>query len=106
MTPSFGEASMGALSGLIAGAIGGLVALGVAPALINHNPALLFETPILGLVSFCVSGAFGWLIGGQLGPRVRKKFEFSLAEVIGGLVGGLLPVVGIALLGWYLVTAR
>ena len=106
MNPSFGGASTGALVGLIAGAIGGLFALGIAPAVIGRNPALLLDTPILGLISFFVSGALGWLIGGQLGPRIAQKFDVRQAEIIGGLVGGLVPVAAIALWGWYMVTAH
>src|SRR5689334_14967057 len=106
MSPSIGGANMGALAGSIAGAIGGLFALGIAPAIISHNPALLFETPILGLASFFISGGLGWLIGGQIGPRISKKFRFGLAEIIGGLAGGLMPVIGLALWGWYMVTAH
>jgi hypothetical protein len=104
MSPSFGGANMGALAGSVAGAIGGLFALGIAPAIISHNPALLFETPILGLASFFISGGLGWLIGGQVGPRIGNKLRFGLAEVIGGAAGGLVPVIALALLGWYLVT--
>ena len=106
MSPSFGGASVGALAGSIAGAIGGLFALGIAPALISRNPALLFETPMLGLVSFLISGALGWIIGGQIGPRLGKRIRFGPAELIAGLLGGLVPVMMLALLGWYVVTAH
>src|SRR5436190_9256190 len=104
MSPSIGGANMGALAGSIAGAIGGLFALGIAPAIISHNPALLFETPILGLASFFISGGLGWLIGGQIGPRISKKFRFSLTEIIAGSIGGLVLVIALVLLGWYMVT--
>ena len=106
MSPSFGGANMGALAGSIAGAIGGLFALGIAPAIISRNAALLFETPILGLGSFLISGGLGWLIGGQLGPRLSQRFRFGPAEIIGGSVGGLVPVIAFALWGWYLAAAR
>ncbi len=104
MRPSFGGANMGALAGSVSGAIGGLFALGIAPAIVSHNAALLFETPILGLASFCISGGLGWLIGGQIGPRIGKRFRFNLAEIIGGSIGGLVPVIALAFLGWYMVT--
>src|SRR5262245_42351938 len=102
MSPSFGGANMGALAGSIAGAIGGLFALGI----ISRNAALLFETPILGLVSFLISGGLGWIIGGQTGPRLGQRFRFGPTEIIGGSVGGLVPVVALALWGWYMVAAR
>ena len=104
MRPSFGGANMGALAGSVSGAIGGLFALGIAPAIVSHNAALLFETPILGLASFCISGGLGWLIGGQIGPRIGKRFRFNLAEIIGGSIGGLVPVIALVFLGWYMVT--
>ncbi len=104
--PSFAAASMGALVGAIVGATGGLFALGIAPALISRNIALLFGTPILGLICFFISGMFGWLIGGQIGPRLGNKFEPSSAEVVGGVLGGLVPVTLIALWGWYMVTGH
>jgi hypothetical protein len=106
MSPSFGGANMGALAGSIAGAIGGLFALGIGPALISRNAALLFETPILGLASFLISGGLGWIIGGQLGPRLGQRFRFGSGEIIAGSVGGLVPVIALALWGWYMVVAR
>ena len=71
--PSFAEANMGALVGAIVGATGGLFAVGIAPAVIDRNVALLFDTPILGLICFTISGPLGWLIGGQLGPRQQRR---------------------------------
>jgi len=95
---------MGALAGAVVGATGGLFALGLAPAIINRNPAMLFDTPVLGLFCFFVSGGAGWLGGGQIGPRLGEKFRAQPAEVIGGALGGLVPVVLIALFGWYMIT--
>ncbi len=97
---------MSALVGAIVGATGGLFAVGIAPAVIGRNLALLFETPILGLICFFISGTFGWLIGGQIGPRLGAKFDPRRAEVVGGVLGGLVPVTLIALWGWYMVTPR
>lgn len=104
--PSFAEANMGALVGAIVGATGGLFAVGIAPAVIDRNVALLFDTPILGLICFTISGPLGWLIGGQLGPRLGDRFDPRRAEVVGGVLGGLVPVTLIALWGWYMVTAH
>ena len=104
MTPSFGEVNMGALAGAIVGAVGGLFGVGIASAIIGSNPALLFDTPVLGLICFFVSGSVGWVLGGQIGPRLGDKFQNGRAEIIGGLFGGLLPATGIALWGWYMIT--
>ena len=95
---------MGALMGAIVGATGGLFAVGIAPAVIDRNAALLFGTPILGLICFFISGTLGWLIGGQLGSRLGDKFQPRSAELVGGVLGGLVPVTLIALWGWYMVT--
>jgi hypothetical protein len=103
MNPGLGEVNMGALVGAIVGAIGGLFALGIAPAILSHDAAQLFETPKLGLISFFVSGTFGWLIGGQIGPRLANKWDTARAEIVGGLLGGFVPVTLIALWGWYMV---
>jgi len=104
--PSFGEAKMGALAGAVVAAIGGLFAVGVAPAILARNPALLFGTPILGLICFLVSGPFGWLIGGQIGPRIGQKLDRPSAEMFGGALGGMVPVLVIAAWGWYMVMPR
>jgi hypothetical protein len=104
MNPSLGESNMGALAGAIVGAIGGLFGVGVAAAIIGRNPALLFDTPVLGMICFFISGSIGWLLGGQIGPRLGDKFRTRHAEVIGGLLAGLLPVTAVALWGWYMTS--
>jgi hypothetical protein len=102
--PTIGESNLGALVGAVVGAIGGLFAVGIAPALITGHLARLFAYPKIGLICWLTSGAVGWLIGGQLGPRLGYKFNHTRAEVVGGVLGGLVPVVIIALWGWYMVT--
>ena len=104
MKTSFGEANMGALVGAIIGAIGGLFGVGIAAAVIGRNPALLLDTPLLGLICFFISGSIGWVLGGQIGPRLGDRFQTRRAEIIGGLLGGLVPVTVIVLWGWYMVT--
>jgi hypothetical protein len=100
----WGESNLGAVAGAVTAAIGGLFAIGIAPAIIGRNPAMLFSTPMLGLLCWLVSGPVGWLIGGQLGPRVGQQFNNQRAEIIGGAIGGLIPVILIALWGWYMAT--
>jgi hypothetical protein len=104
--PPLGEANLGAVAGAVVGAIGGLFAIGIGPAILGKNLALLFGTPILALVCWFVSGPIGWVIGGQVGPRIGEKFNTQRAELIGGALGGLVPVLMIALWGWYMVVPR
>jgi hypothetical protein len=102
--PSIGEYNLGALAGAVVGSIGGLFAVGLPPAILARNPALLFGMPILGLISWLVSGLLGWFLGGQVGPRVGEKFDHPQAEIFGGALAGLVPVVSITLWSWYMVT--
>jgi len=101
-SPGFGEANMGALVGAVIGAIGGLFAIGIGPAIVGKNIRFLVGTPILAILSLMVCGALGWIIGGQLGPRLGGKFNTQRAETIGGVMGGLIPVVFVAIWGWYM----
>lgn len=104
MKPRLGESNLGALVGVVVGATGGLFAAGIVPAIIAKNPALLVRYPIVGILCLLVGGAAGWLIGGQLGPRFGARLNTPRAEMAGGAVGGLIPVVIIALWGWYMKT--
>jgi len=102
--PPEGKSQVGALAGLIVGAIGGLFALGVAPSILERNPAFLFATPTLSLISWLVSGFSGWFLGGVLGRFAGKLCNNVKAEATGGAFGGLIPVLAIAWFGWYMVT--
>ncbi len=104
MKPALGESSQGALVGAVVGAIGGLFAVGVPHAIIERSFRVLFNTPILGLICWFAGGLVGWLIGGQTGPRLAIRLQSQRAELAGGVIGGLIPVILIALWGWYLVT--
>jgi hypothetical protein len=101
-SPGFGEANMGALAGAVIGAIGGLFAIGIGPAIVGKNIRFLVGTPILAILSLMVCGALGWIIGGQLGPRLGGKFNTQRAETIGGVMGGLIPVIFVVIWGWYM----
>ncbi|HOX58715.1 MAG TPA: hypothetical protein P5205_16375 [Candidatus Paceibacterota bacterium] len=98
------EYRLSALIGAIVGSIGGLFAIGLVRAFLWHNLALLFSTPILGLLSFFLCGAIGWVLGGQIGPRLGEKLNSRSAEMVGGAVGGLIPVLSLALWAWYITT--
>ena len=102
--PAFGEASYGAVSGTVVAGVGGLFAIDVAMALMNRDAALLFRTPILSLLSWLVSVPVGWFLGGQIGPRIGWRFNSEKVEVVTGALCGLVPVMVIAMLGWYLAS--
>jgi hypothetical protein len=102
--PRFAEANLGAMVGVGVGAVGGLFALSIARAIIWHDAGLLLATTFLNVVCWLISGIAGWLVGGQLGPRLQPLLPAGRGEVIGGVLGGLAPVIFFALLGWYLVT--
>lgn len=104
--PGFGEFNLGALAGAVVGAIGGLFSLDLARAIINGKAAMLFDTPILSFISWLLCGILGWLIGGQVGPRVGMRYRNPRAEMVAGGVGGLVPVILVGLLGWYLAQQR
>ena len=99
--PPLGEYNLGSLAGAIVGSIGGLFAIGVVHAILGRNIALVFATSILGLLSWVVCGIAGWLVGGQIGPRLGEKYYSQQVEVLGGALGGLIPVLLVALLAWY-----
>ncbi len=100
--PPVREFSLSAVIGAIVGSIGGLFAIGLVRAILRHNLALLFSTPILGLLSWVVCGGIGWVLGGQIGPRLGEKFNSQNVEVLGGALGGLIPVLLVALWAWYM----
>jgi hypothetical protein len=98
--PGIGEGSLGAAAGAAAGAIGGLFAIGLLPAIQFRDPTLLIATPTLNLICFMVCGGLGWLLGGQLGPRLEARFSSHRIELAGGIAGGLAPVILVCLWGW------
>jgi hypothetical protein len=97
-----GEYNMGALAGAVVGSIGGLFAIGVVRAILGRNIALLLATPILGVVSFIVCGIAGWLAGGQIGPRLGEKYYSQRVEMLGGALGGVIPVLLVAAWALYM----
>ena len=104
MKPALGEASFGAVAGTVVAGVGALFSIGLATAILNHDATLLFRTPILSLASWVVSVPTGWVLGGQVGPRIGERFNSRNAEVIAGGLCGLVPITAIAALGWYLAT--
>ena len=102
--PRFGEANLGATIGAAVGSICGLFAVGIAPAILDHNIRQLLVAPSLGLAGFIISGPVGWLIGGQIGPRLARWLGERGGGAVGGIIGGLVPVAGFALWSWHMVT--
>jgi hypothetical protein len=100
--PPLGEFNLGSLAGAIVGSIGGLFAIGVVRALLGRNIALIFSMPILGMVSWLVCGIAGWFAGGQIGPRLGEKYYSQRVEMLGGAMGGLVPVLLVALWALYM----
>jgi hypothetical protein len=102
--PSIGEANLAALIGAAGGSVGGLFALGIAPAIMFREPYFLARWPVFSLISFVLCGGAGWLIGGQIGPRLGGILGEQRGLIVGGIIGGLIPIAGVAACGWYLVT--
>ena len=102
--PGFGEANFGALVGVAVGSVGGLFVLGIVRAIANHDLASLLDTPILSLLSCLICGAMGWFIGGQIGPIMGEKFRTQHAEIIGGAIGGVIPVLLVGAWGCYMMS--
>jgi hypothetical protein len=104
--PGFGETNLGAVMGAVVGSIGGLFAVGIVPAIIYKDITVLFRTPTLALMSWVGSIIGGWFVGGQIGPRVGARFKSQRAEMVGGAVGGLMPIAVIVAWSWYMMVRR
>jgi hypothetical protein len=102
--PTLGQANLAALIGMVIGSILGLFALGLVPAIITRQPGFLAIAPKLNIISFFICGGVGWVLGGQIGPRIYHLFGPKNAHIIGGVIGGLAPVIAVAAIGWYLAT--
>ena len=102
--PPFGEANLAALIAAVLGSIAGLFALGLIPAILARNPHFLAAAPTLNVVSFFLCGGAGWVLGGQIGPRLVEPFGEKRGFIAGGIIGGVIPVMAIAAAGWYLAT--
>ncbi|MCU0786941.1 MAG: hypothetical protein MUC91_01930 [Verrucomicrobia bacterium] len=101
---TIGEPNLAALIGSGIGSISGLIAVGVAPSVIEHNPRLLLAHPTIGLFCFALGGLFGWFVGGWLGRRLSHPSRQQQGYVLGGVIGGLIPFAAFVLLGWFLWT--
>jgi hypothetical protein len=91
---------IGAVAGAVTGAVGGLLAVGIPLAIAGRDPALLVIFRNLAITGFVICVPSGWLIGGQTGPRCVRFFGERHGELIGGILGGILPVIGLMYWAW------
>lgn len=102
--PRIGEGSLGAVVGAVVGAVGGLIAVTIPYAIVTRDLHALSAARTLGLIGFFVSTPVGWLLGGQIGPRLEGLLRERAAGIVGGLIGGLIPVGGFIYWGWRLIS--
>lgn len=102
--PSIGKENLGAVIGAVVGAVGGLVAIAIPYAILTRNFQNLSAARIFGLISFLVCTPVGWFAGGYLSHYLEKFLSPKTAGILGGTIGGLFPVAGVALYGWHMVS--
>lgn len=99
--PSVGKENLGAVIGAVVGAVGGLVAIAIPYAIMTKSLHSLSAARTFGLISFVICTPIGWFAGGYLTHFLERFVPAKAAIIIGGTVGGLLPVAGVALYGWH-----
>jgi len=104
MEPSIGKENLGAVIGAVLGAAGGLFAVAIPLAIMTKDLLALSLARKFGLISFAVCVPVGWFAGGYASYLLEKKLPTRISGILGGIIGGLLPVGGFALWGWYLVS--
>lgn len=102
--PSIGKENLGAVIGAVVGAVGGLVAITIPYAVMTRNLHALSEARTFGLISFVVCTPVGWFLGGYLTHLLERITHPKIAAIIGGTLGGVIPVAGFALWGYHLIT--
>ena len=102
--PSIGKENLGAVIGAVIGAVGGLFAIAIPLAIMTGNVQALSVARKLGLFGFLISVPAGWFAGGYISHALEKKLPRRPAGIVGGIIGGMLPVTAIALVGWYIVS--
>ncbi len=101
--PSFGKENLGAVIGAVTGAMGGLVAVAIPLAILTRRLQALSDARTFGLISFLVCTPIGWFAGGYISHALTKRLGDKRAGIIGGLLGGLIPVTGFALWGFHMI---
>lgn len=102
--PNIGKENLGAVIGALVGAIGGLVAIAIPYALMTRSIHSLSAARTFGLISFLVCTPIGWFAGGYLTHFLERFMRPRTASILGGCIGGLLPVAGIAMYGWHMAS--
>jgi hypothetical protein len=103
--PKIGEANLAALIGAVIGSTGGLFAVGIVPAIVSGRPQYLIAAPTFSILCFFGCGVIAWFLAGQIGPRLARLLGERNGNVVGGLIGGLLPLAALAYWGWRLATS-
>lgn len=101
--PSFGKENLGAVIGAVIGSVGGLFAVVIPLAILTRSLQALSAARTLGLISFLVCTPVGWFAGGYISHALTKGIGAQKAGIVGGILGGLLPVTGFALWGYYMI---
>jgi hypothetical protein len=96
------KSNLGGMAGAAVGAIGGLFALGVVPAISEGDPRLLFNIPTLNVICWVASLLIGWAIGSLFGPLFRRKSDTDRSEIAGGVVAGVVTILIGVTIGWLL----
>jgi len=101
--PSFGKENLGAVIGAVLGSFGGLMGVAIPLALLTRNVADLSAARTFGIIGFFVGTPVGWFAGGYLAHWFAGKLPVREAGIAGGIIGGLLPAGGFALIGFLLL---
>lgn len=102
--PSVGKENLGAVIGAVIAAVGGLVAIAIPYAFLKHNIQALSAARSFGIISFVICTPIGWFAGGYLTHFLEKKLAAKPASIVGGIIGGLIPVIAVAFYGWHYIS--
>lgn len=100
--PSIGKENLGAVIGAVIGAVGGLVAIAIPYAIMTQSLHSLSSARTFGLISFLICTPIGWFAGGYSSHFLERFMPPKPANIVGGIIGGLLPVTVVALYGWHM----
>ncbi len=104
--PEFFRPNYGGMAGTVVGGIGGLFALFFVPAILTKDVQWILSYRLLNVIAWAISLPVGWCLGWLIGRFLGNKFRSERAEIVGGVLGGLLTIALVAAYGWYLVTTH